>query len=47
MNWMVCRAGGGKSGGKTERWRVVSEREMECKAKNIKAFSSLCALIFI
>ena len=26
---------------------VFCERVMECKAENIKAFSSLCTLIFI
>lgn len=43
--WLVRTAGGRESEGKIDRGR--REREMECKAKNIKAFSSLCALIFI
>lgn len=34
-------------GRKKIKQRVVGERKMEHKAKNIKAFSGLCALIFI
>lgn len=44
MNWLV-RMGGRRQEEKVEERQ--REREVERKAENIKAFSSLCALIFI